>query len=199
MFATVVTQVDVCLDGGVGMNRGAIPTSTKTFGNLHPHPEYQGSLYPLGCISYQPRGPQKPIQERAIRIIEKMSPSVFNEAETQWLAQLQAMRDALAELKLPPELLNGEAPSYGQDIVLSDEIQSDISWSDDVWDDQPGEELNGLSGGVDGVGHGLDWLTTKCVEFASKNPGLATAELQDQILAVMASDTSGMAILFLLE
>ncbi|KAI9887644.1 MAG: hypothetical protein M1823_000508 [Watsoniomyces obsoletus] len=117
-----------------------------------------------------------------------MSPSVFNEAETQWLAQLQTMRDALAELKLPPDMLNGEA--YGQDIALSDEIQSDISWSDDVWDDQSGEEPNGFSDTADGVGHGLDWLSAKCAEFASKNPGLAAAELQDQILAVMASDTS---------
>jgi antiviral helicase SLH1 len=43
----------------------------------------------------------------------------LNSAETQWLAQLSAMRAAIAELKLPAE--TESTPAYGQDVWTDEE------------------------------------------------------------------------------
>lgn len=133
-----------------------------------------------------------------------MSPSIFREAETQWLAQLKAMRDALAELK-PPELPDGQAGGYGHDIDLEETDPSDLSSSDgNIWDsdlDHEGDAyLDPVADGVDSaifegdldVGSpSPEWLTAQCADFAGRNPGLNAIELQEQILAILASDSSG--------
>ncbi|KAG9761432.1 hypothetical protein KCU95_g19520, partial [Aureobasidium melanogenum] len=57
----------------------------------------------------------------------------LNSAETQWLAQLSAMRAAIAELKLPADTEN--APAYGQDVWTDEEDSSEpTSGDDDLWD-----------------------------------------------------------------
>ncbi|KAK5001861.1 hypothetical protein LTR28_012140, partial [Elasticomyces elasticus] len=53
-------------------------------------------------------------------------------AESQWLAQLTAMRAAIAELKLPQT--NGTTQDYGKDIILDDEDFSGTSSGEDIWD-----------------------------------------------------------------
>ncbi|KAK4958626.1 putative steryl acetyl hydrolase mug81, partial [Elasticomyces elasticus] len=54
--------------------------------------------------------------------------------ESQWLAQLTAMRAAIAELKLPQ--INGTTQEYGKDIILDDDDEdfSATSSGEDIWD-----------------------------------------------------------------
>ena len=135
-----------------------------------------------------------------------MSPSFLESAETQWLAQLTAMREALAELKSSAGQQQDETLGYGHDIVLDDEdTSSDICWSDEVWDIESEErevsqddvsaflhhESSLLQDGLDRTGYGPEWLEHKCVEFAVRHPGMLATELKEQISALLVSDSSG--------
>lgn len=146
-----------------------------------------------------------------------MSPSVFMEAEDQWLAQLRTMRDALAELKQSHDLStvkDDETPQYGQDIILDDLDSSEPSWTDDLWEPELERETEsdfgdgldvtrGINGGasdngVGGSSFGGGWLSAKCISFARHNPGLDATELQEQIMAILASDSDEAALQSLL-
>ena len=132
------------------------------------------------------------------------------EAEDQWLAQLRTMRDALAELKQSHDLStvkDDETPQYGQDIILDDLDSSEPSWTDDLWEPELERETEsdfgdgldvtrGINGGasdngVGGSSFGGGWLSAKCISFARHNPGLDATELQEQIMAILASDSDG--------
>lgn len=137
-----------------------------------------------------------------------MSPSVLEAAESQWLAQLTAMREALAELKLPPSLQDGQINGYGHDIDLDDDDDDDISGpsgSDDPWDLYSDEYDCNLStdmadgldippqqSGARGASYGPEWLQQKCFDFASKNSGMSAEDLQGQLVALLGSDSDGM-------
>ena len=133
-----------------------------------------------------------------------MSPSA-DDAAAQWLEQLAAMRAAIADLKLPQT--NGEKvpDTDGLDlgIDIDDDDLSPASGSDDIWDliseDGDGEfseeswELPDAEPHLDGVGEEIGskgWLETCCRQIASKGTGLETDALRDQILAILASDSS---------
>ena len=128
-----------------------------------------------------------------------MSPSLET-AESQWLSQLTAMRNAIAELKLDDQP-NGQVQAYGQDIVVDDEDLSGGSGSDDLWNmfsdedddgyssDMPdgvGESPPGLETREHGYGHG--WLMSKCFAIADRKAGFNPAELEQQLSAMLASD-----------
>lgn len=127
-----------------------------------------------------------------------MSPSSISDAETQWLAQVAAMKAAIAELKLPSQSLNGDSLMYDQD-------DEDFSWSSasgdaqDVWDFISDSEIDELGldsdGGLDGT-HGLDqeelafgpqWFATRCITVATHRDGLPAETLQEQILDALRS------------
>ena len=51
--------------------------------------------------------------------------------------------------------------------------------------------LNGVEG-VNGHGHfDRQWLTSSCASFASRRSGLAASELEEQVIALLASDNQG--------
>lgn len=131
-----------------------------------------------------------------------MSPAVES-AQSQWLAQLADMREAIAELKLNQASVNGQA--YGHDIAVDDD--DDVaggSGIDDIWDILSDEENNDYSSdnlegaeqhplGGYGDAHGYDqtWLRIKCVALASRRSAPGGGELEEQVLALLASDSRG--------
>ncbi|KAI9851546.1 MAG: hypothetical protein M1838_003378 [Thelocarpon superellum] len=129
-----------------------------------------------------------------------MSPSVLADAESQWLAQLTAMREALAELKVPLTPQNGELHVYGQDIPLDEDDVSGSSSADDLWDyvtnendlvddhrpDHRGDPSQPTGGMSDH--YGPQWLATTCEGFARRHPGISSKDLQEQLLAILMND-----------
>ncbi|KAI9760134.1 MAG: hypothetical protein M4579_001854 [Chaenotheca gracillima] len=128
-----------------------------------------------------------------------MSPSVMETTESQWLAQMAAMREALAELKLPASNDDGQNFSYGADLDLDEDDLSGSSGGE-IWDLISDEEDQYSSDMLDGVeephedrskgtpSHGAAWLEAKCVEYASRRTGLDAHDLQEQIVAILGSD-----------
>ncbi|OCK86369.1 Sec63-domain-containing protein [Lepidopterella palustris CBS 459.81] len=124
-----------------------------------------------------------------------MSPSLEN-AQSQWLEQLAAMREAIADLKLRADGAQGQ--SYGQDILFDDDELSGTASGDDIWDLISDEWEDGYSSdhldGVDLVTEGKEaydqeWLRKKCEDIAKRSSGLNGTALQEQIMAVLASDS----------
>ncbi|KAI4156082.1 MAG: hypothetical protein LQ341_000057 [Variospora aurantia] len=125
-----------------------------------------------------------------------MSPSTFS-TESQWLAQLAAMREAIAELKLDQR--NGSSVKYGHDLVVDEDTSSATSGKNDIWDvfSEPDEVED--SDLLDGVDEPLTdeetpeyevhaWLREMCSKMATKNRGLSAGDLQGQISTMLASD-----------
>ena len=127
-----------------------------------------------------------------------MSPS-FSNAESQWHAQLAAMREAIAEIKLDQP--NGEFQSYGQDLVIDDEDLSERS-SDEIWDifdeDQVNDRSSSISNGSDQLDtlpdgeykpSDLEWLQEKCVALTDRHGlGLDSEQLQEQLRNLLMSN-----------
>ena len=129
-----------------------------------------------------------------------MSPSLDN-AQSQWLAQLTAMREAIAELKIPTD--GEKARIYGQDILLDDDELSGTASEDDIWDLISDEWEDGYSSDhldeVGGVGptqnvYDQTWLSRKCDTIAQRSSGLNGPALQEQITAILASDSNGIQL-----
>lgn len=134
-----------------------------------------------------------------------MSPAAES-AESQWLTQLAAMREAIAGLKLDQP--NGSVQEYGHDLLVEDDDLSGDSGNDDIWDvfseDEGYEYSSDSLDGEDealpeeetfGGKHGQDWLRSKCVAFTSEKSGLDASELHEQLLGLLASDMRGMLML----
>ncbi|PQE24272.1 Sec63 Brl domain-containing protein [Rutstroemia sp. NJR-2017a BVV2] len=131
-----------------------------------------------------------------------MSPTALDTAEAQWQAQLAAMKSALAELKLPPKSTNGEVKSYDIDMDFDDDDEEFTGSSgDDVWDfisedgdDLSGSDFNddypGLSDSAGAGSYGPQWLKAKCMELAQRKQGLSGNDLQEQIMAIVGSDSA---------
>ncbi|EXJ80853.1 hypothetical protein A1O3_07139 [Capronia epimyces CBS 606.96] len=120
------------------------------------------------------------------------------QSEAQWLSQMAAMREAIAELKLPP--FNDASQLYGADLDLDQELSDDID--DDIWDVESSlaesppsdifdETANGfkIPDAVDGV-FDSSWLRSRCDAFARARSGLDASDLEQQIIALLASDSS---------
>lgn len=110
------------------------------------------------------------------------------------------MRAAIAELKLPEtngEPQNTAADDADLDWDLDDDDLSPAS-GDDIWDliseeeqDSFSEESADMVTTAGPVKDGSqEWLQAQCQVVASKGSGLEAAALQDQIMAVLASDSS---------
>ncbi|KAI7190413.1 Sec63-domain-containing protein [Hortaea werneckii] len=123
-----------------------------------------------------------------------MSPSA-DSAASQWLEQLAAMRAAIADLKLPET--NGESGKHELGFDLDDDDLSPASPTDDIWDLISEDEEDFSDGSLEppavdevaAVGS-QEWLGQKCAEVASKGTGLDSEALQEQIVAILASDSS---------
>ncbi|KIW08267.1 uncharacterized protein PV09_01190 [Verruconis gallopava] len=137
-----------------------------------------------------------------------MSPAL-DEADSQWLIQLTAMRTAITELDLPKE--NKDFCQYGKDIVVDDADLLEITSVDNFWDlisDASDQETSDDDQEIDGklsgdsvsnhLAHVHTWLQERCTEVASRNAGLDAKALQDQIQAIIASDSNNDEIQMLL-
>ena len=134
-----------------------------------------------------------------------MSP-VAKSAESQWLAQLATMREAITELKL--DHANGAVQEYGHDLLVEDDDITGDSGNDDIWDVFSEEEDYQYSSDFLEEGdeplqdqeitydqYSRDWLTNKCLAFTSGKSGLDAGELQGELSALLVSDMPGMLIL----
>ena len=121
------------------------------------------------------------------------------QSEAEWLAQMQEMRQAIADLKFPP--LRDPSEMYGADVNFDGD--SSDSFEDDIWDVEgeedespPSEDIDGgVNGfqtpdGVEDAGHGRSWLHNKSEEFVRSRSGMNAHDFEQQIVALLASDSS---------
>lgn len=122
-------------------------------------------------------------------------------AQSQWLSQLAEMRAAIASLPKP----GPHTVEYGKDLSLDDDDIVSVSGGDDIWDliSEISEEEY-TSGELDGAplpstadyGHyeayGKEWLKEQCIGVANRNSGLEFHALQEQVEAILASDSHGL-------
>ena len=130
-------------------------------------------------------------------------------AEVKWLAQLASMRDAVAELKLDENYRKKE--EYGYGLFLDEEDFSGGSGGDDVWDIDSEEDDDDVDDGystnlpdslrnhddsnaAEDGSYGKNWLRKSCVAFALRKSGLNANEMEDQIMALLASGNQGAVI-----
>lgn len=138
-----------------------------------------------------------------IQQICQMSPEIET-AQSQWLAQLASMRQAIAELNLAST--DCPAPEYGHDLLLDESDLTGGSGSDDIWDILSEEESDEYSsdfpdnvqepatnGHFDGSYKDVEWLRTKTTTLADQRFGLDAHDLRGQILALLVSDSSGLS------
>ncbi|KAI3400666.1 hypothetical protein diail_2378 [Diaporthe ilicicola] len=127
-----------------------------------------------------------------------MASSISN-AEAKWLAQVAAMKAAIAELKLPSHTPNGDTASH----VDGDDDDFDLSSASgetrDVWDfisdselDELGLDSGDLMDGTDGVDqeppYGAQWFISRCAAVSAHRDGLPAENLQLQILEALKSN-----------
>lgn len=128
-----------------------------------------------------------------------MAPAL-DAAEAEWLAQLASMRKAIQDLKLDQQSPN--LSRFEKDIHLTDDDllggSSDDIWdiTDDEYDDYSSDSLERpdevLADDSKARAFDRDWLRAKSADFASGKSGLDASELEDQIVALLASDSRGM-------
>lgn len=125
----------------------------------------------------------------------------MNTAQSQWLSQLADMRAAIASLPKP----GPDTVEYGKDLALDDDDIVSVSGGDDIWDliSEISEEEY-TSGELDGAPlpsadhqgryepFGKEWLKEQCVGVANRNSGLDAHALQEQVEAILASDSHGL-------
>lgn len=126
--------------------------------------------------------------------------SAMEETQVKWLQQLQAMREAIAELKLPAAE-SEKTPPYGHDIDFDDDNDdfSGTASGNDIWDiisDEYEEEYSSdhaeQFAQVPASSNTYDarWLSAKCAEVARGSSGLDAEMLKEQISAILSSDSS---------
>lgn len=120
------------------------------------------------------------------------------QSEAQWLAQMTAMRNAIADLKLPP--MDDALQMYGSDLDLDDESSEGLE--DDIWDVESDLDESPASDDFHDAANGFrtpdlaegvynrTWLQKKCSSFAATRSGMDASDLQQQITALLASDIS---------
>lgn len=130
-------------------------------------------------------------------LLDNMSSASVTDAEAQWLAQVAAMKTAIADLKLPDRRTNGDV-AFDHELDDDLDLTSGSSDTHDFWDfisDAEIEELGLDSGdlmdGTEGFDqeppYGPQWFITKCFEVAAQRDGFSAEILQEQILEVLRS------------
>lgn len=128
-----------------------------------------------------------------------MAPSSVTHAEAQWLAQVAAMKAAIAELKLPSHAPSGDTSSHLDGDDDDFDLSSASGETHDVWDfisdselDQLGFDSGDLMDGIDGVDqeppYGAQWFVSRCATVSAHRDGLPAETLQLQILGALKSN-----------
>lgn len=125
---------------------------------------------------------------------ETMAGSLSDSAQAQWLAQMEAMKSAIASLKLPR---NSQATSVDWEEEDSDHDYSSVGGSQDVWDYISDSELDEIAfdsgdlvdgtDGLDEIPYGPSWLSNRCSEVASTKSGADAGAFQDEISHILSS------------
>lgn len=126
-----------------------------------------------------------------------MAPTSTSEAEAQWRAQFEAMKLALADLKLPHAGSNSHKGSVDNFDLDDDDFTSGNS-GDDVWDfiSDSEEDLYSSDFFEDAVeqdgaaSQGLSWFTKQCAAVAARKDGLSPEAFEAQILEILSSGQS---------
>lgn len=121
--------------------------------------------------------------------------------ESQWLDQLAAMRQAVAEIKLNQQ--DSLVEKYGHNIVVNDEDLSDENL-DDIWDLFSGAEEDDSRSDIsnnleftkiekdqDKSQFNLGWLRNQCDALSNRRHTLDAGQLQDQLCSLLISDMKG--------
>jgi antiviral helicase SLH1 len=116
-----------------------------------------------------------------------MAATNLSSAESQWRAQFEAMKAALAELKLPPSSEIGSIHTELDDVY--DEYSS--ASGQDIWDFISDDEVDDSyfsdeAPALVSDGYGTEWLASKCSIIAAKTDISAEA-FQAQIEEILAS------------
>ncbi|KAI0136029.1 Sec63-domain-containing protein [Hypoxylon sp. NC0597] len=122
--------------------------------------------------------------------------SSMSEAEARWREQFAAMKNALADLKLPGKHHPVEA-ELGLDFDLDDDDFTSGNSGDDIWDfiDDSEEDIYSsdfieeTDGQPDSSQSGQSWFPQQCSTIAAKN-GLSSDAFQAQILEILSSQRS---------
>lgn len=131
-----------------------------------------------------------------------MAPAL-EDLESQWLAQLAAMRATIAEIKSQHTTgyVNGETQAYGHDTVIDeDEDATNTEPANDIWEISSNDEAEVSSVSSDDlqaayvlehivVPHSQDWLRVRCQALEDKRGG-DVHSLYDEIRSLLASDAS---------
>jgi antiviral helicase SLH1 len=120
--------------------------------------------------------------------------------ESQWLAQLAAMRQAIADLNLTKNPARDQLV-YGSDLDLDlDEHSSSAGTVDDVWDLISSDDES-TSDDLDAFDdlpspptsseqlYDLPWLQQRCQLLAYQKGGMEVDEISQQIIAALATDS----------
>ncbi|KAF1999651.1 Sec63-domain-containing protein [Amniculicola lignicola CBS 123094] len=115
-------------------------------------------------------------------------------AQAQWLEQLSAMRQAIADLNLP----DTKTPAYGDDLDIDDDDLSGAASGDDIWDvigdeyddDYSSDRLDDASPPTDTGRYDHYWLAGRCADVARRGSGLEAGALKEQLSAILASDSN---------
>ena len=124
-----------------------------------------------------------------------MSPA-SESAESRWLAQLAAMRKAIAGLTI--DQANRSVQEYGHDLLVEDDSLTSDSGNDDIWDVFSDEDYEYNSDLLERDHqpsshgkYGQHWLSSKCVAYTNGKSGLDASEVQKEVSALLASDMPG--------
>jgi len=126
-----------------------------------------------------------------------MSPSVEH-AQARWLEQLEEMRKAIAELDLPAASEKGLVYGDTLDLDIDLDDDDDDNSSDDIWDvtsnddarDEEEEAGEQEAQEMESEAYDRQWLAAQCADIARSGSGLDGAALQEQLLAILASDAA---------
>ncbi|KAI0154954.1 Sec63 Brl domain-containing protein [Xylariaceae sp. FL1272] len=119
----------------------------------------------------------------------------MSEAEAQWRVQFEAMKSALADLKLPPP----NPASVPADYDFEDDEFTSGNSGDDVWDFISDTEedlyssdfIEDTNGVVDGESSGgASWFSMQCAVISAKREGLSSDAFEAQILEIIGSSRS---------
>lgn len=168
---------------------------------------FQSSLNPVKSTAVAGLAPKIDFIPRSfvyfyLSPIPSNSIKMASQVESEWLAQVAAMRQAIAGLKLPDD---PNPVTYGADLSLSDDDFSSQPGSvEDIWDlvsddgytSDDFDDINGVplpyeetSGTELNQGYNLNWLERKCEAMAEKKQGLNAEELLQQLNALLVSDS----------
>ncbi|KAL4865899.1 hypothetical protein BDV12DRAFT_199669 [Aspergillus spectabilis] len=117
--------------------------------------------------------------------------------ESQWLAQLAAMRQAIADLNLTKDPTTDHL-TYGSDLDLDLDELSSAGTVDDVWDlissddesaSEDLDEIDHIPSPPTSEQYDQTWLQQRCQLIAYQQPGVDANETAQQIIASLATDS----------